>query len=93
MQKIRVQIKIPPFLFHVTKGVKLTKVTGNTVGECLEDFVGQFPPAKKLLFKKDNKLFGHIEIFLNGVSTFPEELEKPVHDGDTIFLLYLLSGG
>lgn len=90
---MRVQIEIPPFLFQVTNGVELAKVSGNTVGECLKDFVEQFPPAKKLLFNKDNKLFGHIEIFLNGVSTFPEELEKSVNDGDTIFMLYLMIGG
>ena len=87
------QIEIPPFLLQVTNGVKRAKVNGKTVGECLKDFVGQFPLAKKLLFNKDSILFGHIEIFLNGVSTFPEELEKPVNDGDTIYMLYLMAGG
>ena len=88
-----VQIEIPPFLLQVTNGVKIAKVSGNTVGECLNNFVKQFPLAKKLLFNKDSKLFGHIEIFVNGVSTFPEELNKPVNDGDTIFMLYLMIGG
>ncbi len=88
-----VQIEIPPFLRQLTNGVTVAKVTGNTVGECLKDFVEQFSLAKKLLFNKDSKLFGHIEIFVNGVSTFPEELKKPVNDGDTIFMLYLMVGG
>ena len=88
-----VHIKIPSFLLQVTDGVKLVKASGNTVGECLKDLVEQFPPVKKLLFDKDSNLFGHIEIFLNGVSTFPEELKKPVNDGDTIYMLYLMAGG
>ena len=92
-QKMRVQIEIPPFLHQVANGVKLVEVSGNTVGECLKDFVEQFPLSKKFLFNKDGKLFGHIELFLNGYSTYPEELKKPVHDGDTIFMLYLMIGG
>ena len=90
---MNVQIKIPPFLLQVTNGVTLYQVSGNTVGDCLKSLVEQFPPAKKLLFNKDSKLFGHIEIYLNGVSAFPEELEKPVNDGDTIYMLYLMAGG
>ena len=89
----KIAFEVPPFLQDLTNGVKVTKVSGNTVGECLDDFVKQFPSTKKLLFDKDGKLFGHIDIFVNGVSTFPEELVKPVNDGDTISMLYLVDGG
>ena len=84
---------VPPFLQHLTNGVKVAKVSGNTVGECLDDFVKQFPSTQKLLFDMNRKLFGHIDIFVNGVSTFPEELVKPVNSDDTISMLYLVDGG
>jgi len=88
-----VQIEVPPFLQHLTNAMKVAKVSGNTVGECLDDLVKQFPGTQKLLFDTNRKLFGHIDLFVNGVSTFPEELAKPVNDGDTISMLYLIDGG
>jgi molybdopterin converting factor small subunit len=88
-----VQIEVPPFLLHLTKGLKVAEVNGATVGECLCDLVRQFPGVEKLLFHKDGKLLGHIDLFLNGVSTFPEELTKPVSDGDRISMLYIIVGG
>jgi molybdopterin converting factor small subunit len=88
-----ITFEVPPFLQHLTNGVKADKVSGNTVGECLDDFVKRFPRTRKVLFNKDGKLFGHIDIFVNGISTFPEELAKPVNDADTISMLYLVNGG
>jgi molybdopterin converting factor small subunit len=92
-QTMGVRIEVPPFLLHLTKGLKVAEVNGNTVGECLHELVKQFPGTEKLLFDRDGKLIGHIDLFLNGVSTFPEELAKPVSDGDTISMLYLIIGG
>ena len=89
----KITFEVPPFLQHLTNGVKVAKVSGNTVGECLDDFVKQFPGAQKLLFDMNKKLFGHIDLFVNGVSTFPEELARPVSNGDTISMLYLIDGG
>ena len=88
-----VQIEVPPFLNHLMNGIKAVSVSGSTVGECLDYFIRQFPHTKGLLFDKDAKLFGHIDIFVNGVSIFPEELAKPVNDGDTISMIYLIVGG
>jgi molybdopterin converting factor small subunit len=88
-----ITFEVPPFLQHLTNGIKIAKVSGNTVSECLDDFVKQFLGTTKLLFNQDGKLFGHIDIFVNGVSTFPAELAKLVNDGDTISMLYLVDGG
>ena len=88
-----VQIEVPPFLLHLTNGLREAEVSGTTVGECLNDLIKQFPGAEKLLFDKSGRLIGHIDLFLNGVSTFAEELTKPVRDGDMISMLYLIIGG
>ena len=92
-QTMGVRIEVPPFMLHLTNGLRVTEVNGTTVGECLHDLVKQFPGAEKLLFDKDGRLIGHIDLYLNGASTFPEELARPVSDGDTISMLYLIVGG
>ena len=88
-----ITFEVPPFLHHLTNAVKVANVSGNTVGECLDDFVKQFPGTENLLFDMNRELLGHIDLFVNGVSTFPEELAKPVNDGDTISMFYLIDGG
>lgn len=76
-----------------TDGKEIIKVEGKTVGECLQDLVKQYPPLEKALFVKNGKLNSIIEVYLNGVSAYPNELVKPVKDGDKINLVYMLSGG
>jgi molybdopterin converting factor small subunit len=88
-----VQIEVPKFLRHLMKDAETVDVSGNTVGECLHHLVNQYPITRKLLFDKKSRLLGHIEIYVNGVSTFPEELSTPVNDGDSISMLYLMVGG
>jgi molybdopterin synthase sulfur carrier subunit len=88
-----VQINIPIFLQHLTNGLTIAEVKGSTVGDCLDHFVEQFPSVKERLFHKNGKLLPHLDVYLNGKSTFPEELSKEVNDGDEISFLYLITGG
>jgi hypothetical protein len=34
-----------------------------------------------------------IEIYIDGASAYPNEMARPVKDGDKIDLVYILSGG
>ena len=88
-----VKLHIPQFLKHLTNEVKVIDVQGTTVGECLKDFVGCFPGAEELLFDKNGKILSYIDVYVNGGSAYPEELRKSVHDGDEIFIIFLISGG
>jgi len=88
-----IRIDIPPFLRHLTDDATAAKVKGSTVGECLNHFVKQYPGAKKLLFGKNGKLLRYVEVYVNGETTYPEELTKRVKDGDEIAIVYLISGG
>ena len=88
-----VRINIPIFMQHLTNGLTMAKVEGSTVGDCLNHLVGQFSGAKDLLFRKNDKLLPYLDVYLNGKSTFPEELTKGVNDGDEISFLYLIKGG
>jgi hypothetical protein len=47
---------------------------------------------KALLARKD-KLLNNVEVYLNHASAYPNELVKPVKDGDEIHLVVMLTGG
>ena len=76
-----------------TNGSEVVSVEGNTVGECLNQLIKQHPGMEKALFAKKDKLLNTVEIYLNHATAYPNELLKPVKDGDEIHLLVMLAGG
>ena len=88
-----VKINISPILYHFTNGLDVVQVNGSTVGQCLEELVAQFPEIKRLLFNKDGKLLNHVDVYVNGESAYPEELAKPVKDGDELHIILIITGG
>jgi len=88
-----VKIHIPPVIQQYTNGKDEAEVTGSSVGQCLVDLARQFPGIEKGLYGKDGKLMNYIEVYVNLESSFPEELEKQVNDGDELHITVMLSGG
>lgn len=88
-----VRIRIHPLLQDLANGLEVVEVEGENVGKCLANLNRQFPGMRENIFDKHNKLLRHIEIFVNGRTTSPEELAAPVNDGDELSILMLLSGG
>jgi molybdopterin converting factor small subunit len=76
-----------------TNGLEVVEVAGNTVSECLNQLIKQFPGMEKALFAKKDKLLNIVEVYVNHVSAYPNELVKPVKDGDEIHLVIMLAGG
>jgi len=76
-----------------TNGLDVVPIEGNTVGECLNNLIRQYPGMEKALFTKKNKLQNIVEVFVNHETAYPNELIKPVKDGDEIQLLVMLAGG
>ena len=76
-----------------TNGLEVVAVEGNTVGECLNQLIKQFSGMEKALFAKKDKLLNIVEVYINHVSAYPNELAKPVKDGDEIHLIIMLAGG
>ena len=76
-----------------TNGLEVVAAEGKTVGECLADLVRQYPGMEKALFAKKDKLLNNIEVYLNHATAYPNELAKPVKDGDEIHLIVMLTGG
>ena len=76
-----------------TNGQETVEVEGNTVGECLASLVDRYPKMAEALYGPKGKLSNQIEIYLNMESAYPDELSKPVQDGDDIHIIVMLAGG
>jgi len=88
-----VRINLPPTLHSFTNNQAVVEVNGSTVGECLNELVRQFPRLKPMMFNKQGKLLNSIDIYVNQESSYPEELAKPVKDGDELHITLMIAGG
>ena len=88
-----VQVHIHSTHRQFTNGLEVVAVEGKTVGECLGQLVKQFPGMEKALFAKKDRLLNIVEVYLNHASAYPNELVKPVKEGDEIHLVLMLAGG
>ena len=86
-------IEISSIFGRYTNNQLSIKVEGSTVGECLEDFLKQYPDMRKIVLNKDGKLRHNYDIYINGKSAYPLEMSKPVSEGDKINLIMLIQGG
>ncbi len=88
-----VTINIDPILHPFTNGQAIAEVHGNTVGQCLDDLVRQFPGIETGLFDRNGKLLTYVDIYVNSASSYPDELVKPVKDGDELHIAFMIGGG
>ena len=88
-----IKINIPAYMQSFTNNMEVVELTGSTVGECLNHLVKQFPGMKKQIFGKNGNLFENIIISVNGESAYPEQLAKPVKEGDELNILLIVGGG
>ncbi len=88
-----VKINIPSYMQSLTNKMEVVEVNGSTVGKCLNHLVKQFPGIKGQLFSKHGDLFENIIISVNGESAYPEQLVKPVKEGDELNILLIIGGG
>jgi len=76
-----------------TDGRKSVEVDGRTVGQCIEELVNLYPGLKEALLDAKGGLKNTIEVYLNLESAYPDELKRPVKDGDDIHLTLMIAGG
>ena len=86
-----IKVHISPLLSHHTNHPQVAEVSGNTVGECLKHLVEQFPKLK--LFDKNGELQSYLLISFNKEVICQKELDKPVKDGDELFIMLVDIGG
>jgi molybdopterin synthase sulfur carrier subunit len=90
---LSITVNIHQALRQITNNQATVDVSGATVGDCLADLVQRFPDIKAKLFGKNGKLLNYIDIYVNSESSYPEELAKPVKDGDKLSITLMLAGG
>jgi molybdopterin converting factor small subunit len=91
--KMGAKIHIHLTLRRFTKGEQTVMVEGKTVGECVKDLIRKYPDIQASLLDKRGQLLRIIEVYVNGESAYPNELAKPIKDGDNIHLTLMLAGG
>lgn len=88
-----VKVNIPHFWQHVAGNIKSIDIEARTVGECLNGLLDRFPSLKERIFDKEGRLLNKVGIYINGKSSYPDELAKPVNEGDEIHIMLVLAGG
>ena len=90
---MNVQIELPRIFGKYTNKNVDIKVEGNTIQECIDDMVRQYPDIKKVLINSEGHLGHSYDIFVNGECFYPLDLNMPVKDGDKLNLVLLIYGG
>lgn len=68
-------------------------VKGSTVRECLADLIRKHPGVKKMVFNPEGNLHDYVSVFVGGDIAYADQLDKPVKEGETLHLLYIIGGG
>lgn len=88
-----IKITIPQLLREYTKSQGIVEVNGNTVGECLDDLIRQYPDTKRWLFDRNGVLLVLIRINEDETIRHRKGLNKPVKNGDELYIFNILGGG
>lgn len=88
-----VLVRLPPVFQALAGDVKSISASGSTIGECFKDLAARYPQLRSRLFTRRGKLPHGMNIFINGENAYPEPLARPVHDGDEVYISYLVLGG
>ena len=75
-----------PRLTNTEDIIDIIDVNGNTVGQCLDHLVKQFPDVGEALFDEKGRLLDRIDIWVNTMPAYADGLNRPVKDGDELYL-------
>jgi molybdopterin converting factor small subunit len=90
---VAVKVNLHLTLRQFTNGQEMIEVEGKTVGECLKNVAKKYPAIESAIFGKNGRLSNVVEIYVNLQSAYPNELARPVKDGDEIHVTMMLAGG
>ena len=88
-----VKVTLPSYLQSFTNDKATIEVNGNTVKECLDHLVEQFPAINKKIYDKAGKMHDYASVYVDGEFAYGDELDKPVKDGDELHIVYIIGGG
>ncbi|MFW9854955.1 MAG: MoaD/ThiS family protein [Candidatus Thorarchaeota archaeon] len=91
---MEIVILIPTPLRPYTDDQKAITLTGNTVGDILEQLTVRFPRLGKHLYNEDGNLRSFVNVYLNDEDIRYLDNEKSiVKNGDTISIIPSIAGG
>jgi adenylyltransferase/sulfurtransferase len=89
-----IKILIPTPLRPYTGKQPTAEVTGETVGEALNNLVTQHPDLRRHLFAEDGKLRSFVNVYLNDDDVrYLAKEATPAKDTDTITIVPSVAGG
>ena len=88
-----IEIKISSVFARYANNQTVLTVSGKTVGECLDDLVNQYPDLKNVFLDNEGNLLHSYDVYINGKSAYPNEMIKPVKEGDQLYVMPVIYGG
>ncbi len=88
-----VSVILHPNLLEGSEEQLSVTVSGATVGACLAAASATVPQFKPESYLKNGELMGHVLVYINRADAYPDELSRPVKDGDSIELIPIIGGG
>ena len=88
-----IELKISSVFARYAGNNTVITVAGKTVGECLQDLVRQYPELGNVFLDEKGKLLRSFDVYINDKSAYPDEMKKPVADGDKLQVVPVIYGG
>ena len=88
-----IELKISSVFARYAGNKTIITVTGNTVGECLQNLVKQYPELGNVFLDEKGNLLRSFDVYVNEKSAYPDEMKKPVADGDKLHVVPVIYGG
>jgi hypothetical protein len=82
-----------PEIQRLVNNQNTVMVSGQTIGECLQDLAARYPGVEKWLYDKRGHLLKHVFVYVNAESLRKPVLTQPVSEMDELIMAVLLTGG
>ena len=76
-----------------TNGQEFVEINGSSPIDCLRNLEVTYPGMGAWLFNKKGEPGRATWLFLNGERIYAEEFDKPLKDGDDLFVMLAIAGG
>ena len=89
-----IKIIIPTALRQFAENRDSVKLSGQNIGELLDNLMQEFPNMKKHLYSEDGKIRNFVNIYVNDEDIrYLEKSETRLKEGDVISIIPSVAGG
>lgn len=90
----RLTLGVPGLLRECIGGAgPRVQIEGSTPSQAIENMIARYPRLKVHVFNEDGVVREHVFLALNGRKLQPEDLSRPLLDGDKLDVVQAVSGG